>query len=189
MKALVYQGPREVTVEEVPDARIERPTDVLVRVTSTNICGSDLHMYEGRTTLETGRVLGHENLGVVVEVGSGVDRVKTGDRVCLPFNVACGFCENCEAERTGFCLTVDSDTPGGAYGFAEMGTYMRRPGRVPAGAVGRLQLPGPARGRAGEGERLRDAVGHLPDRLSRHGTRRLSPRASPSSSTERARSA
>ncbi|MFE3082631.1 glutathione-independent formaldehyde dehydrogenase [Streptomyces albidoflavus] len=144
MKALVYQGPREVTVEEVPDARIERPTDVLVRVTSTNICGSDLHMYEGRTTLETGRVLGHENLGVVVEVGSGVDRVKTGDRVCLPFNVACGFCENCEAERTGFCLTVDSDTPGGAYGFAEMGTYSGGQAeflRVPWGDFNCLVLP------------------------------------------------
>lgn len=144
MKALVYQGPREVTVEEVPDARIERPTDVLVRVTSTNICGSDLHMYEGRTTLETGRVLGHENLGVVVEVGSGVDRVKTGDRVCLPFNVACGFCENCEAERTGFCLTVDSDTPGGAYGFAEMGTYAGGQAeflRVPWGDFNCLVLP------------------------------------------------
>ncbi|MFD4989906.1 glutathione-independent formaldehyde dehydrogenase [Streptomyces sp. NPDC058374] len=144
MKALVYQGPRQVAVEEVPDARIERPTDVLVRVTSTNICGSDLHMYEGRTTLETGRTLGHENLGVVVEVGSGVDWVKTGDRVCLPFNVACGFCENCEAERTGFCLTVDSDTPGGAYGFAEMGTYSGGQAeylRVPWGDFNCLVLP------------------------------------------------
>lgn len=144
MKALVYQGPRQVAVEEVPDARIERPTDVLVRVTSTNICGSDLHMYEGRTTMETGRTLGHENLGVVVEVGSGVDRVKTGDRVCLPFNVACGFCENCEANRTGFCLTVDSDTPGGAYGFAEMGTYSGGQAeflRVPWGDFNCLLLP------------------------------------------------
>ncbi|MFJ5048254.1 glutathione-independent formaldehyde dehydrogenase [Streptomyces sp. NPDC088719] len=123
MKALVYQGPRDVAVVEVPDARIERPTDVIVRVTSTNICGSDLHMYEGRTTMETGRTLGHENLGEVVEVGDGVDRVKLGDRVCLPFNVGCGFCANCERGFTGFCLSADSDTPGGAYGFAAMGTY------------------------------------------------------------------
>ncbi|MFF3177961.1 glutathione-independent formaldehyde dehydrogenase [Streptomyces sp. NPDC057900] len=123
MKALVYQGPRDVAVVDIPDARIERPTDVIVKVTSTNICGSDLHMYEGRTTMETGRTLGHENLGDVVEVGDGVDRVKAGDRVCLPFNVGCGFCANCERGLTGFCLSVDSDTPGGAYGFAAMGTY------------------------------------------------------------------
>ncbi|MCQ4205568.1 glutathione-independent formaldehyde dehydrogenase [Streptomyces longispororuber] len=123
MKALVYEGPREVQVKDVPDAKIERPTDVLVRITSTNICGSDLHMYEGRTTMEPGRILGHENLGEVIEVGAGVDRVRVGDRVCLPFNVGCGFCANCERGFTGFCLTVDSDTPGGAYGFAEMGTY------------------------------------------------------------------
>ncbi|MFI6345866.1 glutathione-independent formaldehyde dehydrogenase [Streptomyces sp. NPDC050560] len=123
MKALVYKGPKDVAVEEVRDARVERPTDALVRITSTNICGSDLHMYEGRTPMETGRVLGHENLGEVVETGSGVDRVRVGDRVCLPFNIGCGFCENCERGRTGFCLTVDSDTPGGAYGFAAMGSY------------------------------------------------------------------
>ncbi|MFD0019924.1 glutathione-independent formaldehyde dehydrogenase [Streptomyces sp. NPDC058382] len=123
MKALVYEGPRDVAVVDVPDARIERPTDVIVKVTSTNICGSDLHMYEGRTTMETGRTLGHENLGEVVEVGGGVDRVKAGDIVCLPFNVGCGFCANCERGFTGFCLSADSDTPGGAYGFAAMGTY------------------------------------------------------------------
>ncbi|MER6195404.1 glutathione-independent formaldehyde dehydrogenase [Streptomyces cyaneofuscatus] len=123
MKALVYQGPRDVAVVDVPDARIERPTDVLVKITSTNICGSDLHMFEGRTAMETGRTLGHENLGEVVETGAGVDRVKVGDRVCLPFNVGCGFCANCERGFTGFCLSVDSDTPGGTYGFAGMGTY------------------------------------------------------------------
>lgn len=123
MKALVYDGPRAVSVKEVPDARLERPTDVLVRITATNICGSDLHMYEGRTPLESGRILGHENLGEVVEVGGGVDRVQQGDRVCLPFNIGCGFCANCERGQTGFCLTVDSDTPGGAYGFAGMGSY------------------------------------------------------------------
>ena len=65
MKALVYEGPRKVSVKEVPDAKIERPTDAVVRIRSTNICGSDLHMYEGRTDMESGRVLGHENLGEV----------------------------------------------------------------------------------------------------------------------------
>src|SRR6201999_3655789 len=92
MKALVYEGPRSVIVKEMPDAKIERPNDVLVKITTTNICGSDLHMYEGRTNMESGRILGHENLGVVVEVGSGVERIKVGDRVCLPFNIGCGFC-------------------------------------------------------------------------------------------------
>ena len=76
MRAVVYDGPRQVSVADVPDARIERATDVLVRVTSANICGSDLHMYEGRTDFETGRSFGHENLGQVVEVGDGVDKVQ-----------------------------------------------------------------------------------------------------------------
>src|SRR3954462_6201629 len=75
MKALVYNGPKDVAVKDVPDARIEKPTDVLVRITTTNICGSDLHMYEGRTGFETGRWFGHENMGQVVEVGDGVDKV------------------------------------------------------------------------------------------------------------------
>jgi glutathione-independent formaldehyde dehydrogenase len=72
MKALVYNGPYDVSVEDVPDARIEQPTDAVVRITTTNICGSDLHMYEGRTDVEQGKVLGHENMGVV-EAGSGAD--------------------------------------------------------------------------------------------------------------------
>lgn len=123
MKALVYHGPKKVSVDEVPDAKIERPTDALVRVTSTNICGSDLHMYEGRTDVEEGKVLGHENLGQIIEVGDGVDRVKVGDWVCLPFNIGCGFCKNCEQGLTGFCLTVNPPNAGGAYGYADMGPY------------------------------------------------------------------
>ena len=123
MKAVIYNGPRDVSVSNVDDARIEKPTDVVIRITTTNICGSDLHMYEGRTSFETGSVFGHENLGVVVEVGAGVDRVKKGDRVCVPFNVACGFCENCEKGLTGYCLTCNPGTAGAAYGFAGMGPY------------------------------------------------------------------
>ncbi|SDS44556.1 Alcohol dehydrogenase GroES-associated [Friedmanniella luteola] len=125
MKALVYEGPRQVSVKEVPDARIERPTDVLVRITTTNICGSDLHMYEGRTDFETGRWFGHENLGEVVEVGPGVDKVKVGERVVLPFNISCGFCKNCERGFTNYCLTTQPDPQlaGAAYGFADMGPY------------------------------------------------------------------
>ena len=123
MKALVFNGPRDVQVKNMPDAKIERPTDVLVKITTTNICGSDLHMYEGRTDMESGRILGHENLGEVIEVGKAVDRVKVGDRVCLPFNIGCGFCENCERGLSGYCLTVNPGSAGGAYGFAGMGPY------------------------------------------------------------------
>ncbi|AEI68828.1 glutathione-independent formaldehyde dehydrogenase [Corallococcus macrosporus] len=124
MKALVYEGPRKVSVKEVPDAKIERPTDAVVRIRSTNICGSDLHMYEGRTDMEPGRVLGHENLGEVVEVGSAVDKLKVGDWVAIPFNVSCGHCENCEHGLTAFCLNANpSGTAGAAYGFADMGPY------------------------------------------------------------------
>src|SRR3954451_12821129 len=107
MQAVVYQKPFEVEVQEADDPRIEDPNDVVVRVTSTCICGSDLHMYEGRTAAESGIVFGHENMGVVEEVGPGVASVKQGDRVVMPFNVACGFCKNCLNKKTGFCLTVN----------------------------------------------------------------------------------
>src|SRR5579862_8385937 len=100
MKALVYNGPRDVSVKEVPDAKLVEQTDALVKITTTNICGSDLHMYEGRTDVEKGKVLGHENLGEVIEIGKAVSRVKNGVLVCLPFNVSCGFCENCERGYT-----------------------------------------------------------------------------------------
>jgi glutathione-independent formaldehyde dehydrogenase len=146
MRGLVYEGPRDVRVEDVPDARIERPTDVLVRITSSNICGSDLHMYEGRTNLDPGMVLGHENLGEVVAVGDGVARTRTGDRVCVPFNIGCGFCRNCEDGLTAFCLTVNPDPhmAGAAYGFAGMGPFRGGQAdllRVPFGDFNCLRLP------------------------------------------------
>ena len=148
MRALVYNGPKDVRVVDVPDAQIEAPTDVLVRITTTNICGSDLHMYEGRTSVEHGKVLGHENLGEVVEVGPAVVRVKVGDMVCLPFNIACGFCKNSEKGLTGFCLTVNPGMVGGAYGYAEMGPYQGGQAeylRVPFGDFNCLILPEDAR--------------------------------------------
>lgn len=125
MRAVVYDGPRRVSVKDVPDARIERPTDALVRITTTNICGSDLHMYEGRTDFETGRWFGHENLGQVIEVGDAVDEVQVGDWVVLPFNVACGHCKNCERGFTNYCLTAQPERAmaGAAYGFADMGPW------------------------------------------------------------------
>jgi threonine dehydrogenase-like Zn-dependent dehydrogenase len=148
VKALVYNGPRDVQVKEMPDAKIEKQTDVLVRITTTNICGSDLHMYEGRTDMESGRILGHENLGEVIVIGKAVDRVKVGDMVCLPFNIGCGFCANCERGLSGYCLTVNPGNAGGAYGFAGMGPYSGGQAellRVPYGDYNCLVLPDDAR--------------------------------------------
>ncbi|WP_073952911.1 glutathione-independent formaldehyde dehydrogenase [Streptomyces kebangsaanensis] len=134
MKAVVYEKPFNVTVRDVDDPQIQHPNDVVVRVTSTAICGSDLHMYEGRTAAESGIVFGHENLGIIEEVGSGVTSLSQGDRVVMPFNVACGFCKNCLAGKTGFCLTVNPGFAGGAYGYVAMGPYM-------GGQAERLRVP------------------------------------------------
>jgi len=144
VKALVYSGPRDVRVKNVTDAKSERPTDVLVRITSSNICGLDLHRYEGRTDMEKGKVLGHENRGQVVEMGEAVDRIKVGDCVCPPFNVACGLCKNCEAGLTGAGLTTNPGTAGASYGFAGMGPYSGGQAeylRVPYADFNCLKLP------------------------------------------------
>ncbi len=149
MKALVYHGPKNVSVDNVPDAKIEKPTDVVIKLTTANICGSDLHMYEGRTDVEKGKILGHENLGEVVEVGKAVDSVKKGNKVVLPFNIGCGFCVNCERGLTGYCLTcadpsVMPGMAGAAYGFAGMGPYAGGQAqylRVPHADFNCLQLP------------------------------------------------
>ncbi|WP_116811126.1 glutathione-independent formaldehyde dehydrogenase [Steroidobacter cummioxidans] len=144
MRALVYNGPRDVSIKQMPDPKIEAPTDVLVKITTTNICGSDLHMYEGRTDLESGRIIGHENLGEVVECGAAVTRIKKGDRVCVPFNVACGYCKNCERGYTGACLTMNPGSAGAGYGYADMGPYEGGQAeylRVPYGDFNCLQLP------------------------------------------------
>jgi len=125
VKAVVYNGPRDVSVREVPDPGIDRPGDAVIQVTRTNICGSDLHMYEGRTDIEPGRVLGHENMGQVVETGPAVEQLRPGDMVTVPFNVACGHCTNCERGLTNYCLTANPDPniAGAAYGFADMGPW------------------------------------------------------------------
>jgi len=145
MKAVVYQGPGDVGVTDVPDARIEDPNDILVRITTTNICGSDLHMYEGRTSFETGRTFGHENMGQVIEVGDAVRKVKVGEYVVLPFNVSCGFCKNCERGLTNYCLTMQPEPSlaGAAFGFADMGPYQGGQAellRVPFGDFMALRL-------------------------------------------------
>jgi glutathione-independent formaldehyde dehydrogenase len=145
MKAIVYKKPNKVSVETVPDPTIEASTDALVRITSAGICGSDLHMYEGRTP-EAGEMrFGHENMGVVVEVGAAVGNIKEGDRVVMPFNVACGSCFNCTRGFTNACLVVNPEGVSGGYGYSGMGPY---PGgqaeylRVPYADFNCLKLPG-----------------------------------------------
>jgi glutathione-independent formaldehyde dehydrogenase len=145
MKAVVYNGPRDVSVEDVEDARIEQPLDAVIRVTTANICGSDLHPYEGRASMDTGMVFGHENMGVVVEVGPGVDRIHVGDRVSVPFNIACGTCRNCNRGYTSACLRANpSGNPGAGYGYPKMGPYRGGQAaylRVPWADFNLLELP------------------------------------------------
>lgn len=124
MKAVVYKKPFEVAVENVPDPKVLHPNDAIVKITSSCICGSDLHMYEGRTAAEPGIVFGHENMGVIEEIGSAVKERAVGDRVVMPFNVACGFCKNCLGGFTGFCTTVNPGFAGGAYGYVAMGPWV-----------------------------------------------------------------
>jgi len=125
VKAVVYKGPKDIAVEQRPDPTVQSPLDAIIKITTTNICGSDLHMYEGRTSVEEGKILGHENMGVVEEVGSGVGRIKVGDRVSVPFNIACGTCRNCTGGWTSFCLRTNpkEGMDGAAYGYADMGPY------------------------------------------------------------------
>ncbi|KIJ63015.1 hypothetical protein HYDPIDRAFT_113519 [Hydnomerulius pinastri MD-312] len=128
MRAVVYDQPFSVTIKEVPKPVITHPDDIIVKVTTTCICGSDLHMYEGRTAAQAGIVFGHENMGIVDEIGSGVTLLKKGDRVVMPFNVACGRCLNCEESRSAFCTVVN---PGFEYvkvPFADFNALKLPPG-------------------------------------------------------------
>jgi glutathione-independent formaldehyde dehydrogenase len=145
MQALVYAGVGRVEVREVPDPVLEQNTDAVIRVTSAAICGSDLHMYQGRTSAEPGMVFGHEIMGVVEKVGPGVQLVKEGDRVSLPFNVSCGTCFNCCRGFVNACLTTNPKTPGGGYGYADLGPYRGGQAqlvRVPFADFNCLKLPG-----------------------------------------------
>ena len=145
MKALVFKEPFKLSVEEVDDPRIEQPLDAVIRITTANICGSDLHPYEGRAPLDAGMVLGHENMGVVEEIGAGVERIKVGDRVSVPFNLACGTCRNCNDGWTSACLRANpSGQPGAGYGYPQMGPYWGGQAeylRVPWADFNLLELP------------------------------------------------
>lgn len=145
MRAVVFSGTRQVEVREVEDARVEKVTDALVRVTSTAICGTDLHMYDGRTGAAPGLVLGHEPLGAVEQVGSAVTVVKAGDRVVVPTHLFCGVCANCARGNSAACLRVRPGGFGAAYGYAGMGPYRGAQAellRVPYADANCVPLPG-----------------------------------------------
>lgn len=145
MKAVMYQGPMKVSVEEVDEPKMQEPTDAVVRMTSSAICGSDLHMYEGHTPAKPGLILGHEPMGVVEEVGDAVKYVKEGDRVVMPFNVACGTCYNCTHGRSSNCQNMNPQHSGAAYGYVGMGPYAGGQAellRVPNADWSCLKLPG-----------------------------------------------
>ncbi|KQO10244.1 aldehyde dismutase [Agreia sp. Leaf244] len=138
-RAVAYKGPGEVEVIDIDypvfelkdgpgvnPANVGRkvPHGAIIRTIATNICGSDQHMVRGRTTAPVNLVLGHEITGEVVEVGPGVEFIKVGDIVSVPFNIACGRCRNCKERKTGICLNVNPDRPGSAYGYVDMGGWV-----------------------------------------------------------------
>ncbi|MEZ7756447.1 glutathione-dependent formaldehyde dehydrogenase [Microbacterium paraoxydans] len=139
MKALTWQGKRNVTVEEVADPVIQQPADAIVRITSSAICGSDLHLYELLGPfLDRGDILGHEPMGVVVEVGANVTKLKPGDRVVIPFNIACGMCFFCLRGLQSQCETTQVRKYGS--GAALFG-YTKLYGQVPGGQAEYLRVP------------------------------------------------
>lgn len=157
MKALTYHGAKDVRVEEVPDPKLVQDDDIVLRVTATAICGSDLHLYRGKMpALKDGDILGHEFMGVVEEAGSGVTAVKKGDRVVIPFVIACGQCFHCLLDEFSACETTNTGKgaalnqkgikpPAALFGYTHL--YGGVPGgqaefvRVPKANVGPLKIP------------------------------------------------
>ncbi len=138
-RAVTYIEPGKVEVHDIAYPKLElqdgpgvNPANVgrkcnhgvILKVVTTNICGSDQHMVRGRTTAPAGLVLGHEILGEVIETGSDVEFIKVGDLCSVPFNIACGRCRNCKEGKTGICLNVNPDRPGSAYGYVDMGGWV-----------------------------------------------------------------
>jgi threonine dehydrogenase-like Zn-dependent dehydrogenase len=139
MRAVTWQGKRKVVVEDAPDPQLLEPTDAIVQITSTAICGSDLHLYEVMTPfMEKGDILGHEPMGIVQEVGNKVKNVKPGDRVVIPFNIACGECAMCKKGLTTQCeITQVREQDRGAAMFG----YTKLYGHVPGGQAEYLRVP------------------------------------------------
>ncbi|WP_339146437.1 MULTISPECIES: zinc-dependent alcohol dehydrogenase [unclassified Sutcliffiella] len=138
MKGVTFQGIKDMKVKEVPDAKIEKSEDIIVRITSTAICGSDLHIYQGALPTEKDYIVGHEPMGIVEEVGPEVTKVKKGDRVVIPFNISCGRCFYCQNDLESQCdnsnQNPEVDT-GGYFGFTE------RYGNHPGGQAEYLRVP------------------------------------------------
>ena len=137
-RGVAYMGPGKVEIQETdyptfqlqdgpgvhPDAvGRECHHGVILKIVSTNICGSDQHMVRGRTTAPEGLILGHEITGEIVEKGRDVEYLAEGDLVSIPFNIACGRCRNCKERKTGICLNTNPDRPGAAYGYVDMGGW------------------------------------------------------------------
>jgi threonine dehydrogenase-like Zn-dependent dehydrogenase len=149
MKAVAWHGTRDVRVDTVPDPRIEQPTDAIVRITSTAICGSDLHLYEVMGPfIDEGDILGHEPMGIVEEVGSQVTHIQPGDRVVIPFNIACGHCFMCDRQLYAQCETTqvrEHNTGAALFGYTKL--YGQVPGaqaeylRVPQAQFGPIKVP------------------------------------------------
>src|SRR5438045_561914 len=130
-RGVAYIKPGEVKVESIDFPKLYDPArkkkiehGVILKIISTNICGSDQHMVRGRTTAPAGLILGHEITGEVIETGRDVEFIKQGDLVSTPFNIACGRCRNCKEGKTGVCLNVNPERPGSAYGYVDMGGWV-----------------------------------------------------------------
>jgi glutathione-independent formaldehyde dehydrogenase len=129
-RGVVYLGPNKVEVQSIDYPKMQNPQGkpiehgAILRIVSTNICGSDQHMVRGRTTAPRGIVLGHEITGEIIEKGKDVEFLNVGDLVSVPFNVACGRCRACRERNTGVCLNVNPQQPGGAYGYVDMGGWV-----------------------------------------------------------------
>ena len=149
MKAVTWQGTEKISVDEVPDPRIEEPTDAIVKITSTAICGSDLHLYKILGMfLDEGDIIGHEPMGIVEEVGPEVTHIKPGDRVVVPFNISCGSCFMCDRDLFAQCETTQvTEQDKGARLFGYTRLYGSVPGgqaeylRVPQGHFGPIKVP------------------------------------------------
>ncbi|MCZ1266508.1 alcohol dehydrogenase catalytic domain-containing protein, partial [Paenibacillus tundrae] len=138
MKAVTFQGTKDIQVKEVEDPRLQQKDDIIVRITSTAICGSDLHIYQGALPAQKDYVIGHEPMGIVEEVGPEVTRVKKGDRVVLPFNISCGECFYCNHDMESQCDNSNRNPEvhtGGYFGFTE------RYGNYPGGQAEFLRVP------------------------------------------------
>jgi glutathione-independent formaldehyde dehydrogenase len=129
-EGVVFLGPGKVQVQSIDYPKFQNPSGkpiehgVILKIVSSNICGSDQHMVRGRTTAPVGMVLGHEITGEIVEIGKDVEYLKVGDIVSVPFNVACGRCRTCREGDTGVCLNVNGERAGGAYGYVDMGGWI-----------------------------------------------------------------